>query len=49
MDNICLGAFSTKEEAENALVTRTESVETLSIIEDGSEEFPFRIWWIRSF
>jgi hypothetical protein len=46
-DNVCLGAFSTLQEAEDVLVLRQEPVAELSIVEDGDAEHPFRIWWTR--
>jgi hypothetical protein len=47
MDNVCNGAFSTRQEAEDALVLRQEPAAELSIVEDGDAEHPFRIWWNR--
>lgn len=47
MDSICLGAFATLEEAEQAKAIRQEPQEQLAVIEDGEAEHPFRVWWNR--
>lgn len=47
-DNVCLGAFSTLQEAEDAFALRREPADELSIVEDGDAEHPFRIWWSRA-
>lgn len=48
MDNICLGAYATLQEAEDALASRREPTNELQILQDGDSEHPYRIWWTRS-
>lgn len=48
MGDICLGAYATLQDAEDAKAARAEPAEALSVIEDGDPEAPFRVWWVRS-
>jgi hypothetical protein len=48
MDNVCLGAYATLQEAEDAKSGRQEPQNQLTILEDGDELTPFRIWWNRT-
>jgi hypothetical protein len=47
MGDICLGAYATLQDAEDAKAARPEPVEELSVVEDGDAETPFRVWWSR--
>lgn len=48
MDSVCLGAYATLAEAEEALGVRPEPTEQLVVVEDGDASAPFRIWWNRA-
>lgn len=48
MGDICLGAYVTLQEAEDAKAQRPEPAAQLSVAEDGDLEAPFRVWWVRS-
>lgn len=46
--NICLGAYPTQQEAEDAKALRREPQAELSVVQDGYDtEHPWRIWWQR--
>jgi hypothetical protein len=47
MEEICLGAYATEQEALDAKALRPEPQDELSIREDGDPEHPWRIWWAR--
>jgi hypothetical protein len=47
MEEICLGAYATEQEALDAKALRPEPQNELSIREDGDPEHPWRIWWAR--
>lgn len=48
MGDICLGAYPTLQDAEDAKAARPEPDEQLGVVEDGDPEHPFRVWWLRS-
>lgn len=47
MDDICLGAYATEQDAIDAKALRPEPQEELVITNDGDAEHPWRIWWHR--
>jgi hypothetical protein len=47
-DRICLGAYSTEQEALDAKALRLEPQAELSVMQDGYDgAHPWRIWWNR--
>jgi len=48
MNDICLGAFATLQDAEDAKSIRVEPQQELEIVQDGDVEHPYRIWWHRT-
>lgn len=46
--SICLGAYATQQEAEDAKALRLEPQSELFVVEDGDLEHPWRIWWQRA-
>lgn len=47
MGDICMGAYATLQEAEDAKAQRPEPAAQLGVVEDGDPEAPFRVWWYR--
>lgn len=47
MDDICLGAYPTEQDALDAKALRTEPQDELAVVQDGDPEHPWRIWWYR--
>jgi hypothetical protein len=47
MNMVCLGAYPTMQEAEDARILRPEPQAQLSLMQDGDPEHPWRIWWAR--
>jgi hypothetical protein len=47
MEDICLGAYATEQDALDAKVLRPEPQEELTVLEDGDPEHPWRVWWAR--
>ena len=47
MDDICLGAYATEQDALDAKAARSEPQNELFVVEDGDPEHPWRVWWSR--
>jgi len=47
MGMICLGAYATQQDAEEAKALRPEPSAQLSVVQDGDAEHPWRVWWDR--
>jgi hypothetical protein len=47
MEEICLGAYATEQEALDAEAARPEPQNELSVRQDGDVEHPWRVWWSR--
>lgn len=47
MGDICMGAYATLQDAEDAKAQRPEPSDQLGVVEDGEPETPFRVWWYR--
>lgn len=47
MGDICLGAYPTLQEAEDAMALRPEPQAELDVFQDGDVEHPYRVWWSR--
>ena len=47
MDDICLGAYPTEQDALDAKAARSEPQGELAVVEDGDPEHPWRVWWSR--
>lgn len=47
MGDICLGAYATLQEAQDAMAARLEPSNELQVVQDGDPEHPFRVWWAR--
>lgn len=47
MDNICLGAYDTEQDALDAKALRPEPQEQLSVAQDGPPDHPWQVWWAR--
>jgi hypothetical protein len=47
MQMICLGAYVTQQDADDAKALRPEPQNELSVMQDGDAEHPWRIWWTR--
>lgn len=45
---VCLGAYPTQQDAEDAKALRPEPQAELSVVQDGDAEHPWRIWWARA-
>ena len=45
---ICLGAYVTEAEAQQAMTLRLERQIDLSVANDGDVGHPWRIWWNRA-
>jgi hypothetical protein len=48
MEEICLGAYATEQEALDAKAARAEPQEELAVVQDGDTEHPWRVWWYRT-
>lgn len=49
MSTIVLGAYATQQEADEAMVARSEPQNELSVMQDGVDpDHPYRIYWQRS-
>jgi len=47
--NICLGAYATQQDADDAKALRQEPQNELSVAQDSYDgEHPWRVWWSRS-
>lgn len=47
MGDICMGAYATLQEAQDAMALRPEPAAELTVVQDGDAEHPFRVWWGR--
>jgi hypothetical protein len=47
MQSICMGAYVTQQDAEDAKALRPEPQVQLAVVQDGDAEHPWRIWWTR--
>ena len=48
MEEICLGAFATEEEAQAEMLLRPELAGQMVIRMDGPVDTPWRVWWNRA-
>ena len=47
MDDIVLGAYLTEQDAIDSVAQRTEPQDELVVQQDGDQEHPWRIHWLR--